>query len=150
MGGGESICGGAAPSRARCRCRPATAARTSRCRPIVSTSSAAIRARWPSGSAIALKPGEKRAGHGSVAGLCAEYLGSLDFLGRPKSVRDKHRKHVEDFRVRRGDRMASGLDQEAFEKRLAAMLDTPASANQWLVAMRDLMAYAVKRKLVAS
>jgi integrase len=98
----------------------------------------------------ALKPGEKRSGHGSVGWLVAEYFGSLDFLGRPKSVQIKHRKHIEDFRVRRGDRMVSGLDQEAFEKRLAAMINTPAAGNQWLVAMKDLMAYAVKRKLIAA
>jgi integrase len=98
----------------------------------------------------ALKPGEKRSAHGSVGWLVGEYFASLDFLGRPKSVQVKHRKHIEDFRERRGDRMVSGLDQEAFEKRLAAMIDTPAAGNQWLVAMKDLMVYAVKRKLIAA
>src|SRR5262245_34241922 len=74
-----------------------------------------------------LKPGEKRAAYGSVQWLVAEYFGSLDFTGRPKSVRVKHRKHIEDFRVRRGERMVAGLEQVHFETRLAAMLDTPAA-----------------------
>jgi integrase len=98
----------------------------------------------------ALQPGEKRAAHGTVAWLVAEYFASLDFLGRPKSVQVKHRKHIEDFRVRRGERIVAGLEQVHFETRLAAMLDTPAAANQWRVAMRDLMAYAVKRGIVGT
>jgi integrase len=97
-----------------------------------------------------LKPGEKRAAYGTVAWLVAEYFASLDFIGRPKSVRVKHRKHIEDFGVRRGERVVAGLEQVHFEKRLAAMLDTPAAANQWLIAMRDLMGYAVKCKLIAA
>jgi integrase len=99
--------------------------------------------------AVAVKPGERRAAHGSVAWLVGEYFGSLDFVGRPKSVQVKHRRHIEDFRVRRGDRMVKGLEQEHFEQRLATMLQTPAAGNQWLVAMKDLMAYAVKRKVIS-
>jgi integrase len=98
----------------------------------------------------ALKPGEMRSAHGSVGWLVAEYFGSLDFLGRPKSVQDKHRKHCEDFRVRRGDRMVRGLEQVHFEKRVAELVTTPAMANQYLAAMKDLMAYAVKRRLLGA
>jgi integrase len=98
----------------------------------------------------ALKPGEKRSAHGTVAWLVAEYFDSLDFLGRPTSVRIKHKKHCEDFRVRRGERVVAGLEQHHFEKRLVAMLDTPAAANQWRVAMRDLMAYAVRRGIIGT
>ena len=36
-----------------------------------------------------LKPGEKRAGYGSVAWLVAEFLASLDYTRRPQSVRVK-------------------------------------------------------------
>src|SRR5262249_59610153 len=56
-----------------------------------------------------LAPGEKRAANGTVAWLVAEYFSSPDFTGRPTSVRVKHRRHVEDFRVRRGDRWSPGL-----------------------------------------
>ena len=58
-----------------------------------------------------IKPGETRAAHGSVAWLVAEYFGSLDFLGRPTSVQIKHRRHIEEFRVRRGDRMVGVFEQ---------------------------------------
>jgi hypothetical protein len=97
---------------------------------------------------VPLKPGEKRAAYGTVAWLVAEYLASLDFLGRPKSMQVRHRRHCEDFRTRRGDLPVARLEQEHLEKRLAKMIDTPAAANQWLVAMRDLMKYAIKRKLL--
>jgi hypothetical protein len=95
-----------------------------------------------------LKPGEKRAPYGTVAWLVAEYFGSLDFLGRPKSVRIKHRKHCDDFRVKRGDLPVPRVRQVDMEKIFAKMIDTPAAANQWLDAMRDLMKYAIKRELL--
>ncbi|SEB86184.1 Site-specific recombinase XerD [Rhizobiales bacterium GAS191] len=96
----------------------------------------------------AVQPGEQRAAYGSVAWLVTEYLGSLDFLGRPESMRRWHRRYVDDFRVRRGERLVAGLETHHFESRLATMIATPAAANEWLTAMRDLMAYAVKRKLI--
>jgi integrase len=95
-----------------------------------------------------LKPGEKRAAYGTVAWLVAEYFSSLDFLGRPKSVRIKHRKHCEDFRAKRGDLPVAPVQQVDLEKMFAKMIDTPAAANQWLDAMRDLFKYAIKRKLL--
>lgn len=95
-----------------------------------------------------LKPGEGRAAYGTVAWLVAGYFGLLDFLGRPKSVQIKHRKHCEDFRTKRGELPVARLEQEHLEKLLARMVDAPAVANQWLVAMRDLVKYAIKRKLL--
>jgi integrase/recombinase XerD len=95
-----------------------------------------------------LKPGEKRAVYGTVAWLVAEYLGSLDFLGRPKSVRQKHQMYCDRFRAKRGDLPVARVEQVHLESLLAQMIDRPATANQWLVAMRDLFKYAVKRKLL--
>jgi integrase len=95
-----------------------------------------------------LKPGEERAPYGTVAWLVAEYLGSLDFLGRPESVRIKHRKHCDDFRARRGELPVARARQVDMEKIFAKMIDTPAAANQWLDAMRDLFKYAIKRELL--
>jgi site-specific recombinase XerD len=96
------------------------------------------------------RPGESRTAHGTVGWLVAEYFASLDFLGRAPSARTEQRRVLEDFRARRGDRPAAGLETHHFEQRLAQMIDTPAKANTWLAAMRDLMAYAVKRKLIGS
>jgi integrase len=99
---------------------------------------------------VPLKPAEKRAAHGTVAWLVAEYFGSLDFLGRPKSAQTKHRKHCEDFRAKYGELPVARLEQERLEKMFAKLIDRPATANKWLEAVRDLMKYAVKRKLLTA
>jgi integrase len=117
-----------------CRCRQAIRGRTSPCQRTASISP--------------LSPGDKRAVFGTVSWLVAEYFASLDYLGRPKSLQIKHKKHCESFREKRGDLPVARLEQEHLEKMLAKMVDTPAAANQWLVAMRDLMKYAIKRKLL--
>jgi len=96
------------------------------------------------------RPGESRAAYGTVAWLVGEYLASLDFLGRASSAQRDQRRVLEDFRARRGDRPVAGLETHHFEQRLAQMVDTPAKANTWLAAMRDLMAYAIKRKAIAA
>ena len=98
----------------------------------------------------AVRGGKQRGFPGTISWLVSEYLASIDFLGRPESVRVKHRRHLEDFRARRGERPVIGLEPVHFEKRLADMMATPVAANQWLVAMRDLMKYAVKRKLIVA
>jgi hypothetical protein len=102
-------------------------------------------------------PGEKRAAHGTVAWLVTEYFASLDFTGRPPSIREKHRRYLEAFRQKHGDKIVSVkrgemivpiIDQEMVEKWFAKLIDTPMKANKWLSAMRDLFAYAIKRKLL--
>jgi hypothetical protein len=40
-------------------------------------------------------PGEKRAAYGTVAWLVGEYLASLDYLGRPESMRTRHKRYIE-------------------------------------------------------
>lgn len=95
-----------------------------------------------------LKPGEKRSGYGTVNWLVAEFYASLDFTKRPKSVQDKHRPHIDRFRTEHGALPVVKLEQEHLEQLLAKKISTPAAANQWLVAIRDLLEYAVKRKLI--
>jgi site-specific recombinase XerD len=93
-------------------------------------------------------PVASREKHGTVAWLAAEYLASLDFTGRPKSMKDRHRRYIEAFRVEFGDLPAAAFDQIRVEKAFAKMIDQPSKANQWLDAMRDLFKYAVKLKLM--
>jgi integrase len=97
-----------------------------------------------------LKPGETRSTYGSVNWLVAEYFDSLDFKGRPASMRVKHRRYIEDFRAKRGGLPVAKIEAEHLEKMFATMLATPAKANQWLKAIRDLMRYATKRKLLVA
>ena len=94
--------------------------------------------------------GAKRAAYGTIDWLCVEYLASLDFLGRPKSMREKIKRAVEDFRKRRGDNLVSVIDQEGLEKMFAKMIDTPSKANEWRDAIRDLLQYAKKRGLIVA
>jgi site-specific recombinase XerD len=93
-------------------------------------------------------PGDKRAAFGTVAWLCGEYLGSLDYTGRPQSMKDRHKRYVEEFREKYGDLIVKVIEQETIEKIFAKMIEQPSRANQWLDAMRDLFKYAIKRKLL--
>jgi site-specific recombinase XerD len=93
-------------------------------------------------------PGDKRASYGTVEWLCAEYLGSLDFMERPDSMRTMIKRNVEEFREKCGDLMVSVIEAEHVEKLFAKMIDTPMKANKWLDAMRYLFRYAIKRKLL--
>jgi site-specific recombinase XerD len=95
-----------------------------------------------------LKAGEKRAAHGTVEWLCVEYLASPAYTRRPKSMRDRHKRYIEDFRKRRGTHMVAVFEREHLERMFAKMLDQPSKANQWLSAMRDLFDYAIDRKLI--
>lgn len=99
-------------------------------------------------SSVAVKPGENRSAHGTVAWLIAEYLDAPDFTTRPHSVRIKHRKHCEALRAEHGDKRVAKLEAEHVERMFAKMASTPAAANQWRVAMRDLMKFAVRRKAI--
>ncbi|MCA1390765.1 tyrosine-type recombinase/integrase [Bradyrhizobium sp. IC3123] len=93
-------------------------------------------------------PGEARATYGTVGWLCGEYLGSLDYTGRPQSMKDRHKRYIEEFREKYGDLIVKVIEQETIEKIFAKMIDQPSRANQWLDAMRDLFKYAIKRKLL--
>jgi hypothetical protein len=110
----------------------------------------AINAEIESGVAIVIKPGEKRTAYGSIAWLVGEYLGNLAFTARPASVQQKHRRHLERFRIEHGHRLAKQFDQDAVEALLARMTDTPAAANQWLDGIRDLCKFAVRKKHMAT
>lgn len=93
-------------------------------------------------------PGDKRAAYGTVNWLVAEYLGSLDFKERPKSMREKIKRSVDGSGEKCGDLMVSVIEAEHIEKLFAKMIDTPMKANKWLSSMRYLFAYAIKRKLL--
>jgi integrase/recombinase XerD len=93
-------------------------------------------------------PGDKRAAYGTVQWLCAEYLASLDYTERPKSMRERIKRSVEAFREKCGDLLVSVIEAEHIEKMFARLIDTPAKANKWLDAMRYLFRYAIKRKLL--
>jgi site-specific recombinase XerD len=95
-----------------------------------------------------LAPVASREKHGTVAWLAAEYLASLDFTGRPASMKTRHRRYIESFRIEFGDLPVAAFDQIRIEKAFAKMIEQPSKANQWLSAMKDLFAYAVKLKLI--
>jgi site-specific recombinase XerD len=101
--------------------------------------------------------GREAAGLGTVGWLVAQYFASLDFTDRPKSVQQKHRRYLEEFRIKHGDKVVSIkrgdivvpiIDQAMVEKWFAKLIDTPAKANKWLSAMRDLFTYATKCRLL--
>jgi integrase len=98
---------------------------------------------------VPVMPGESRTGKGTVAALVGGWFASPDFTMRPASVREKHRRHAEAFRREHGDGPVASLDIEAVECMFAALAATPAKANEWRVAMRDLFRFAVRRKLIA-
>jgi integrase len=97
--------------------------------------------------------GASRNKPGTIAWAVAEYLGSVDFAKRPPSVQQKHRRHLERFRVEHGDRTIAGLDIERVERLQMRFITVTgggkAAGNQWLDAIRDLMAYAVRKKMIA-
>ena len=52
-----------------------------------------------------IAPGEKRGSYDTIDWLCIEYLASLDYTKRKPSMKEKIKRHVEDFRKRRGEHM---------------------------------------------
>src|SRR6516162_5289354 len=100
-----------------------------------------------------LKIGSSRSKPGTIAWLVAEYLGSVDFAKRPASIQQKHRPHLERFRVEHGDRTVAGLDAERIERlqiRFITAKGGHAAANQWLDCVRDLLNYALRKKVIAA
>jgi integrase len=99
--------------------------------------------------AAPIVPGEKRSVHGTVDHLVGAWFASPDFTTRPESVRHKHRIYGEAFRREHGDKRIAKLEIDHLERIYAAMADRPAAANQWRVAIKDLLKYAVRKKMIA-
>jgi integrase len=98
-----------------------------------------------------LKIGSSRSKPGTIAWLVAEYLGSVDFAKRPASVQQKHRPHLERLRVEHGDRTVAGLDAERIERLQMKFITAKgghAAANQWLDCIRDMFAFALRKKVI--
>lgn len=94
-------------------------------------------------------PGENRAhAYGTVAWLVFEFFAAPAFTSRPPSVQIKLRKHCEDFTKEHGPKRVAKLETEHLERLFWKMKETPAKANQWLVAIRDLLKFAVRRKVI--
>jgi hypothetical protein len=75
-------------------------------------------------------------------------LASPDFTMRPESVRKKHCPHAEAFRAKYGDYRFAKLDADPLERIFATMAATPAKANDWRMCMKDLLAWALRKKIV--
>src|SRR5262249_2311162 len=90
--------------------------------------------------------GAGRVKPGSVAGVIAEYLDSQTFFTSKSAGTQRMRRGIlERFRAAYGDRpMAPSLSAEWIE----ALLDTkpPHAARSWLVTLRSLCQFAVKRR----
>jgi site-specific recombinase XerD len=100
-----------------------------------------------------LKISSSRNRPGTIAWLVAEYLGSVDFAKRPASIQGKHRRNLEKFRIEHGERTVAGLDAERIERlqmRFLTATGGHAASNQWLDAIRDLFAFALRKKVIAA
>lgn len=92
--------------------------------------------------------------------LWTEYSGSTEFLKRPEHTQDKHRRYIEWWMQQAncethhwGEISIKAIDYDQLEKIHLFDLrfeDTPAAADDWLRAVRDIFKFAVRKKYVAT
>jgi integrase/recombinase XerD len=99
-----------------------------------------------------VEPGESlhKWPYGSAGWLITQYFGAPAFQRRPVSVQKKHRPHLEALRLKHGHRGVAKLDNETVEKLMLEKSATPSAANLFRNAVKDLMKYAVKLKLITA
>jgi integrase len=90
-----------------------------------------------------IEPGAARTKPGTVAAAVAGYFGSATFAAAAKATRGSRRSILERFRAEHGDKGIATLARPHVERMLAARADAPASAHNFLAALRTLMRYAV-------
>src|SRR5262249_4143077 len=93
--------------------------------------------------------GAGRVKPGSVAAVIAEYLDSREFFGSKSAGTQRMRRGIlERFRAAYGDRQFGPLPANFIE----ALLDTkpPHAARSWLVTLRSLCQFALKRGYLRS
>jgi integrase len=94
--------------------------------------------------------GEGRVAPGSVASVVARYLASGEFQMRSLSTQRTHRRALEKFRTKYADGPLRTLKSEDIRGMLAVKSNTPAMANEFLVALRDMLAFAANREMIPS
>jgi integrase len=90
-----------------------------------------------------IEPGAARTKPGTVAAAVAGYFGSATFAAAAKATRGSRRSILERFRAAHGDKGIATLARTHVERMVAARADAPASAHNFLAALRALMRYAV-------
>jgi hypothetical protein len=85
-----------------------------------------------------------------LRGLWPNIFCSPDFITRPDTVEIVHRKHCEAFRIEHGDKPIAKLESRHLQFMFARMAATPATANEWRAAMRDLLRFGVKCKVLVT
>jgi integrase len=91
----------------------------------------------------AIEPGAARSKPGTVAAAVAGYFGSATFAAAAKATRGSRRSILEHFRTEHGDKGIATLARAHVERMISARADAPASARNFLAALRGLMQYAV-------
>jgi len=87
--------------------------------------------------------GASRTKAGSLNALVVTYLGSAEFLSRPRATQTTYRNILERFRREHGDKPVALLTRQHISAMLAAKVKTPAAANHWLRLVKVLMQLAV-------
>jgi len=91
--------------------------------------------------------GAARTKPGTVAAAIAGYFGSAAFAAAAKATRGSRRSILEHLRTEHGDKGIATLGKAHVERMVAARADAPASAHNFLAALRLLMRYAVTHGL---
>src|SRR6266516_7278774 len=87
--------------------------------------------------------GAGRFNAGTVAALTIAYFNSVSFGNLTEGAKRQRRDLLERFAAEHGDKRVAMLERRHIEQMVAAKLNTPSGAVNFLVAVRSLMKFAV-------